>query len=52
MLKSYLCDFNDTYMLVSGTITVVGAGGEMQQKQETEIKNKQYLEIMDRLPTA
>ena len=28
MLKSTLCDYSDAYILVSGTITVVGAGAD------------------------
>ena len=28
MLKSSLCDYSDTYILVSGAITVVGAGAD------------------------
>ena len=28
MRKSSLCDYSDAYMLLSGTITVVGAGAE------------------------
>ena len=29
MLKSGLCDYRDAYILVSGTITVVGAGADV-----------------------
>ena len=29
MLKSSLCDYRDAYILVSGTITVVGAGADV-----------------------
>ena len=28
MLRSSFCDYNDAYMLVSGTITVIGAGND------------------------
>ena len=55
MLKSSLCDYGDSYILVSGTITVVGLLEEeqtMQQEPQTEIINNQYLKILHRLPTA
>ena len=28
MLKSSVCDYSDVYMLVGGTITVVGTGAD------------------------
>ena len=55
MLKSSLCDYGDSYILVSGTITVVGLLEEeqtMQQEPQIEIINNQYLKILHRLPTA
>ena len=30
MLKSGLCDYSDTYILVSGTITITGTGADVQ----------------------
>ena len=30
MLKSSLCDYSDTYILVSGTITITGTGADVQ----------------------
>ena len=26
MVRSHLCDYSDTYILVSGTITIIGGG--------------------------
>ena len=28
MLRSSICDYNDPYILVSGTITITGAGAD------------------------
>ena len=32
ILKSSLCEYNDAYILVSGSITIDGAGASMQEK--------------------
>ena len=42
MLKSGLCDYNDAYILVSGTITVVGAGANAATIA-TDRNNKQAI---------
>ena len=42
MVKSNLCDFSDTYILVKGTITAVGAGATPEAIQEDE-NNKQAM---------
>ena len=36
MLKSSLCDYNDAYMSVSGTITITGAGDNDAAKEAYE----------------
>ena len=36
MLKSCLCDFGDTYILVKGRITITGAGADAARKQADE----------------
>ena len=36
MLKSSLCDCNDTYILVSGTTTITGAGTDDAAKRADE----------------
>ena len=33
MLKSSLCDYSDTYILVKGTITITGAGADPAARQ-------------------
>ena len=39
MMRSNLCDYSDIYILVSGTITIDGAGADvLQNKQMKEIK--------------
>ena len=39
MLRSNLCDYADSYILVKGTITITGAGDDAaQDKQMKEIK--------------
>ena len=39
MLRSSFCDYNDAYMLVSGTITITGAGNnDAARRLEEEIK--------------
>ena len=40
MLKPSLCDYNDAYMLVKGTMTVVAQEQIAQQLQQIEIMNK------------
>ena len=50
MLKSSLCDYRDAYILLSGTITVVGEGADnAATAANRNIINKQYLKIMHRL---
>ena len=39
MLKSSLCDYSDAYILVSGTITITGAGADDAAKRLDE-RNK------------
>ena len=36
MLKSSLCDYNDAYILVKGTITITGAGADAAARQADE----------------
>ena len=36
MLKSSLCDYSDAYILVKGTITITGAGGDAAARQADE----------------
>ena len=36
MLRSCLCDYSDTYILVSGTITITGAGSDDAEKRLDE----------------
>ena len=36
MLKSSLCDYNDAYILVKGTITITGAGNNAAARQADE----------------
>ena len=39
MLRSSFCDYNDAYMLVSGTITITGAGNnDAARRLEEEMK--------------
>ena len=39
MLKSSLCDYNDAYISVSGTITITGAGDNDAAKEAYERDN-------------
>ena len=39
MLKSSLCDYSDTYILVKGTITITGAGDDAAARRADE-RNK------------
>ena len=39
MIKSNLCDYNDAYILVTGTITITGAGDNDAGKQANERNN-------------
>ena len=41
ILKSSLCDYSDTYILVKGTITIAGAGGDAAARQVDEKLSKQ-----------
>ena len=36
MLKSSLCDYSDSYILVKGTITITGSGDDAAARQEDE----------------
>ena len=36
MLRSNLCDYSDSYILVKGTITITGAGGDAAARQADE----------------
>ena len=36
MLKSSLCDYSDTYILVKGIITITGAGDDVAARQADE----------------
>ena len=36
MLKSLLCDYSDTYILVKGRITITGAGADAAARQADE----------------
>ena len=36
MLKSSVCDYNDAYILVKGTITITGAGADPATRQADE----------------
>ena len=42
MLRSSLCDYKDTYILVSGTITLTGAGDNDAARQLDE-RNKEAI---------
>ena len=42
MLKSSLCDYNDAYILLSGTITVAGRGA-YDAARATDRNNKQAI---------
>ena len=39
MLKSYLCDYSDAFILVKGRITITGAGDDAAERQPEE-RNK------------
>ena len=39
MIRSDLCDYSDAYILVSGTITITGAGDDDNAKR-TDERNK------------
>ena len=39
MLKSSLCDYSDTYILVKGKITITGAGADLVARQADERDN-------------
>ena len=36
MLRSNLCDYTDSYILVKGTITITGAGDNVRERQADE----------------
>ena len=38
MLRSHLCDYSDAYILVRGTIIIIGAGADSVAKQFVERK--------------
>ena len=37
MLRTSLCDYSDTYILVSGNITIIGAGNDDATRRLDEI---------------
>ena len=37
MLKSSLCDYSDSYILIKGTITITGAGNDDAARQRCSI---------------
>ena len=39
MLRSNLCDYADSYILVKGTITITGAGDDADARQADERKD-------------
>ena len=39
MIRSYFCDYRDAYIVVSGTITITGAGDDDNAKR-TDERNK------------
>ena len=51
MQKSTLCDYSDAYILVSGTITITGAGADDNAKRlddcTSEINNTQIAQAKD-----
>ena len=42
MIRSNLCDYKDAYILVSGTVTITGAGADDTTKRAEEI-NKEVI---------
>ena len=42
MIKSHLCDYNDTYIRVSGTITIIG-GEDNDAAKLADEKNKEVI---------
>ena len=52
MMKSSVFYYNDAYKIASGTITVVGAGADMQQQSHIKIIKKQYLKNVQSLPAG
>ena len=46
MLKSSLCDYSDTYILVKGTITITGAGDDAAARQADERDKGVVLKIL------
>ena len=49
MLKSSLCDYSDPYILVSGTITITGAGVDAAARQVDKEIQEYYLKIAHHL---
>ena len=43
MLKSSLCDYSDVYILVSGTITIDGAGADDSAKRSDERSREVFI---------
>ena len=52
MLKSSLYDYSNAYIPLSGKITAVGAETDAAAIAQLKMIKKQYLKIVDRLPTA
>ena len=40
MLKSYLCDYSDTYIVVKGTIAIEGDDDDKKRVKKLSFKNK------------
>ena len=51
MIRSELCGYSDAYILVSGTITMTGAGDDNEKRSDEKIK-EQYLKIVHQLVIA
>ena len=51
-LKSSLCDYNDAYTLVSGTITVIRVETDAAETAAYRINKYPIFKNYDRLPTA
>ena len=39
MLRLYLCDYSDAYIVVKGTVTVEGADDDKKRDKELSFKN-------------
>ena len=52
MLRPSLCGYSDSYILVSGTMTITGAGADDAAKRLDERNKRIIFKIMYRLLTA